>query len=193
MKISIIYSSDTGHTHRLARAIDIGCRVTKDTNTQLIRLSEQDFTGSRWHNEAILSELDNSDAIIFGSPTFMGCLSSELKAFMEATVSRYMAEMWNGKVAGGFTVSGASAGDKFNTLTSLSTFAMQHGMIWVGLGANPFNKDQNINLSGHYYGATGCAGPNDDPVNAPTQSELKAGEFLGKRVALYTTKIAYAV
>ena len=190
MKISIIYSSDTGHTHRLAQAIDTGCQYTKNVTTRLIRPSDQDFIGSRWNNEAILSELDSSNAIIFGSPTFMGCLSSKLKAFMEATVSRYTAETWNGKIAGGFTVSGTSAGDKFNALISLTTFAMQHGMIWGGLGTNPFNGDKGLNTTGHYYGATGCADPNDDSVEAPSQVDLIAGEHLGARITSYAIKLA---
>ncbi len=121
----------------------------------------------------------------------MGGVSSKLKAFMEASVSRYIPEIWNGKIAAGFTVSGATAGDKFNTLSTLTTFAMQHGMIWIGLGCNPFNHDQGINASGHYYGATGNAALDDDPAAAPSLAELKAGEFLGARVAGYAIKLAH--
>ena len=189
MKISIVYSSETEHTQRLAEAINSGCHSAQGIVTQMVRISDKDFVGSRWNNEDILAELDDADAIIFGSPTFMGSVSSKVKAFMEATVSRYLPETWNGKIAAGFTVSGGPAGDKFNTLSTLTTFAMQHGMIWVGLGCNPFN-DNNINATGHYYGATGRAELDDDPAEAPSQSELKAGEFLGARVAAYVTKLA---
>lgn len=188
MKIAIIYSSETEHTQRLAEAIHAGCNSGKDISTTLFRINDGDFDGGRWNNESVLAELDNSDAIIMGSPTFMGSVSSKLKAFMEASVSRYIPETWNGKIAAGFTVSGTASGDKFNTLSTITTFAMQHGMIWVGLGCNPFNSTEGINASGHYYGATGQAALNDDPDRFPTTVDLKCGHFLGERVAMYVRK-----
>ncbi|MBV1913964.1 MAG: flavodoxin family protein [Pseudomonadales bacterium] len=189
MKISILYSSETEHTHQLAKAIHAGCVASGEIEAKLFRLSDQDFTGSRWNNAEILAELDSSDAIIFGSPTFMGSMSSKLKAFMEATVSRYFPETWNGKIAAGFTVSGSSGGDKFNTLSTLTTFAMQHGMIWIGLGSNPFNGKNN-NASGHYYGATGRAELDHNPADMPSKDDLNSGEFLGARIADYVTRLA---
>ena len=189
MKISILYSSETEHTHQLAKAILAGCVSSGEVETNLIRISDQDFTGSRWNNEKILAELDSSDAIIFGSPTFMGSVSSKMKAFMEASVSRYFPETWNGKIAAGFTVSGTSGGDKFSTLSTLTTFSMQHGMIWIGLGSNPFNGNNN-NASGHYYGATGRAALDDDPAEMPAKDDLNSGEFLGARIADYVVKLA---
>ena len=190
MKISIIYSSETGHTERLAEAIYSGCQSHSDILTTLFRIKDEDFEGGRWNNEKILTELDNSDAIIMGSPTFMGSVSSKLKAFMEATVSRYIPEAWNGKIAAGFTVSGATSGDKFNTLSTITTFAMQHGMIWVGLGCNPFNNAEGINATGHYYGATGLAALDDNPDELPPEVDLKSGQYLGARVASYVKKLA---
>ena len=190
MKISIIYSSETEHTQQLAEAIYLGCKSHSDISTTLFRIADEDFEAGRWNNERILAELDNSDAIIMGSPTFMGSVSSKLKAFMEATVSRYIPETWNGKVAAGFTVSGTTSGDKFNTLSTLTTFAMQHGMIWVGLGCNPFNSIKGINAAGHYYGATGQAALDDNPDEFPSEADLKSGQYLGARVASYVKKLA---
>ena len=190
MKISIIYSSETEHTQQLAEAIYLGCKSHSDISTTLFRIADEDFEAGRWNNERILAELDNSDAIIMGSPTFMGSVSSKLKAFMEATVSRYIPETWNGKIAAGFTVSGTTSGDKFNTLSTLTTFAMQHGMIWVGLGCNPFNSIEGINAAGHYYGATGQAALDDNPDEFPSEADLKSGQYLGARVAAYVKKLA---
>jgi NAD(P)H dehydrogenase (quinone) len=189
MKISIIYSSETEHTQRLAEAIYAGCQSVADTSVTLFRIKDEDFEGARWNNEEILAELDSSDAIIMGSPTFMGSVSSKLKAFMEATVSRYIPETWNGKIAAGFTVSGTPSGDKFNTLSTITTFAMQHGMIWVGLGCNPFNSTEGINAAGHYYGATGQAALDDNPDEFPSEADLKSGQYLGARVAAYVKKL----
>tara|TARA_R110002095_G_scaffold102119_6_gene89665 strand:- start:677 stop:1255 length:579 start_codon:yes stop_codon:yes gene_type:complete len=190
MKISIIYSSDTGHTERLAEAIYAGCEKYSGISTTLFKINDEDFKGGRWNNERVLAELDSSDAIIMGCPTFMGSVSSKLKAFMETSVSRYIPETWNGKVAAGFTVSGVVSGDKFNTLSTITTFAMQHGMIWVGLGCNPFNSTEGINATGHYYGATGQAALDDNLDDFPSEVDLKCGEYLGTRVANYVKKLA---
>ncbi len=94
-----------------------------------------------------------------------------------------MPETWKDKLAAGFTVSGAVGGDKFNTLSTMTTFAMQHGMIWVSLGVNPFNNNDGINATGQYYGATGRAELDADPATAPSVAEQYEGELLGARVA----------
>ena len=189
MKISIIYSSETGHTQMMAEAVERGCHSVAGANVHLFKINDDDFVGSRWINNEVMSTLDSSDAIIMGSPTFMGTVSTKLKAFMEASVTRYMPETWSDKIAAGFTVSGAPSGDKFNTLSTMTTFAMQHGMIWVGLGCNPFNNDLGINATGHYYGATGRAELGEDPAVAPTQPDLLAGELLGARVTKLTIRL----
>lgn len=189
MQISIIYSSENGHNQRMAEAVLRGCESQQGVRTHLFKISDDDFSGSRWSNDEVMAVLDKSDAIIMGSPTFMGSVSSKLKAFMEASVTRYLPETWKDKIAAGFTVSGATAGDKFNTLSTMTTFAMQHGMIWVGLGSNPFNNDEGVNATGHYYGATGRAELDEDPAVAPAASELKAGEILGARVASFVQRL----
>lgn len=181
--ISIIFSSETNHTRRMAEAVLGGCRKEEGVVSELFEILDKDFYGSRWSNDAILSTLDQSDAIIMGSPTYMGTVSTKIKAFMEATVSRYVTAAWDEKLAAGFTVSGGQAGDKFNTLSTMATFAMQQNMIWVGLGCNKFNQAASINEDGHYYGATGVAQPDDDPHVKPDQVELDSGRFLGERVA----------
>jgi len=181
--ISIVFSSETNHTRRMAEAILEGCSTQKGVIAELYEITEDDFRGSRWNNDSLLAALDRSDAIIIGSPTFMGTVSTKIKAFMEATVSRYISGAWDEKLASGFTISGGAAGDKFNTLSTIATFAMQHNMIWVGLGCNKFNKKEGINEAGHYYGATGQAQPEDDPNIKPDIVDLNSGRFLGQRLA----------
>lgn len=190
MIISIIYSSESGYNQQMAEAVLRGCQSVSGTTTHIFKISDEDFVGSRWNNDQVMEILDKSDAIIMGSPTFMGTVSAKLKAFMEATVTRYLPETWSNKVAAGFTVSGALSGDKFNTLSTMTTFAMQHGMIWVGLGSNPFNNDKGINVEGHYYGATGRADQHNEQISqGPSAGELLGGEHLGSRVALITGQL----
>ena len=49
--------------------------------------------------------LDAADAIIFGSPTYMGMASWQFKKFADATSKRWFTSAWKDKVAGGFTIS----------------------------------------------------------------------------------------
>ena len=87
--------------------------------------------------EARQAELDGADAIIFGSPTYMGGVSAEFAKFKDWTSKRWMDGAWRNKLAAGFTASASWNGDKHNTLYQLLTLALQHGMVWVGLGLPP--------------------------------------------------------
>ena len=78
-------------------------------------------------------------------------------------------------------------GDKFNTLVRFTTFAMQQGMIWVGLGALP--TDDGLNRLSFYLGAGAQAGGQESPEDAPNEADRKTGEALGRRVAEITMKL----
>ncbi len=88
MRISIIYSSENGHNQVMVEAVQRGCESIAGATVHLFKIADSDFSGSRWSNEEVTAMLDQSDAIIMGSPTFMGTISSKLKAFMEASVTR---------------------------------------------------------------------------------------------------------
>ncbi len=75
----------------------------------------------RWKNDAVLDQLDASDTIIFGSPTYMGSVSGQMETFLDATAERWLAQAWRDKVAGAFSVSGGPRGDMFNTLVRFAT------------------------------------------------------------------------
>jgi NAD(P)H dehydrogenase (quinone) len=91
-------------------------------------------------NEELLTELDAADAIIFGSPTYMGGVSAQLKALFDATSPRYLQRKWVDKLAAAFTVSGSPSGDKLSMLQNCATFAMQPGMIWGGVAESPVTE-----------------------------------------------------
>lgn len=134
-----------------------------------------------------MAELDRADAIILGSPTYMGCVSGQMKCFLDATAEKYFARAWVDKIAAGFTVSGGPSGDKLNTLTTLATTAMQLGMIWVGLGETPFNAE-GINRLSFYFGAAGQA-MQEPPDKAPNEQDKNTGRLLGIRVATIAKKL----
>jgi hypothetical protein len=68
-----------------------------------------------------------ADAIVFGSPTYMGSVSWQFKKFADASSKPWFAQEWKDKLFAGFTNSASMNGDKFSTLTYLFTLAMQHG------------------------------------------------------------------
>src|SRR5271170_4827228 len=135
--VSVIYFSGTGHTTRLAEAVQNGAASVAGVKTNLIAINGDDIAKGRYQNDAVFAQLDASDAIIFGSPTYMGGPSGQFKTFADAAGAKWFTSASRDKVASGFTVSNSLSGDRFSTLQYFFTLAMQHGMIWVGLGEMP--------------------------------------------------------
>ena len=177
--IAIIYHSGYGHTARQAEAVATGALTVADTNIALVKVEDVD---QHW------STLEQSDAIIFGSPTYMGSASAPFKAFMDASSKAWAGQKWKDKFAAGFTNSASQSGDKLNTLQQLAVFAAQHGMIWIGLGLMPGNNTSNsspndLNRLGSYLGAMAQSNADQGPEFGPTAADLKTAEILGSRVA----------
>jgi len=179
--VSIIYHSGSGHTAAMAHAVAKGVLSSGGVSVLQHLIRDEDFKGSRWLNEEVLKQLDDSDAIIFGSPTYMGSVSAQLKAFMDATSPRYLQRKWVDKLGAAFTVSASPSGDKLNTLVTCSMFAMQHGMIWVGVAESPVTGE-GFNRLGIFFGAAGCA-LFEPPSEMPSTEDKLTGEMLGLRVA----------
>lgn len=180
-KVSIIHFSGSGHTTKLAEAVTQGAASVAGVRADLITINGDDIVKGRYQNEAVLALLDASDAIIFGSPTYMGGPAAQFKAFADATAGRWYGSSWRDKLAAGFTVSSGPSGDKLSTLHYFFTLAMQHGMIWVGFPENPMN-DKGINRLSSYSGVMAQAGQEPTDV-APNAADKLTGELLGRRVA----------
>ena len=177
--IAIVYHSGYGHTARQAEAVATGALTVADTNIALVKVEDVD---QHW------STLEQSDAIIFGSPTYMGSASAPFKAFMDASSKAWAGQKWKDKFAAGFTNSASQSGDKLNTLQQIAVFAAQHGMIWIGLGLMPGNNTSNsspndLNRLGSYLGAMAQSNADQGPEFGPTAADLKTAEILGSRVA----------
>jgi multimeric flavodoxin WrbA len=189
-KIYVIYHSTYGHTKLQAEAVARGAGSVEGVSTVLLTASE-----------AIerIDELDGADAIIFGTATYMGNISAELKRFMEVSVKKWFAQAWKDKIAGGFTNSSSFSGDKLNTLQGIVTFAMQHGMIWVGNAMFPAANDMDSmnsingpgpethNRVGSFIGPM-AASFQVNPPEAPSKGDIETAELYGKRVAEITLR-----
>jgi NAD(P)H dehydrogenase (quinone) len=184
--VSVIYFSGSGHTTKLAEAVHKGAAAVAGVKTHLLVISGDDIDKGRYANEEIFAKLDASDAIIFGCPTYMGGPAGQFKVFADATGAKWFASAWRDKIASGFSVSNSPSGDKFGTLQYFHTLAMQHGMIWVGLGEMPMQPN-GINRLGSFGGA--IAQGNESPDVTPSVEDKHTGERLGKRVAEFAVKL----
>ena len=185
--VSIIYFSGSGHTTKMAEAVHQGAASVAGVQTNLIAINGDNIDKGRYKNEDVFAKLDASDAIIFGSPTYMGGPAAQFKAFADATGPRWFGKKWQDKLASGFTVSNSPSGDKFSTLQYFHTLAMQHGMIWAGLGDLPMQSN-GTNRLGSFGGAMGQAGT-QSPEVAPSAEDKSTGELLGKRIANIALKL----
>src|SRR6478609_4073038 len=98
--VSVAYHSGAGHTTVLAEAVGAGA-TGAGAEAHLIQVDV--ITEEQW------SLLDRSDAIVFGSPTYMGTASGAFHAFAEATSPRFPTQAWKDKLAAGFTNSGSKS------------------------------------------------------------------------------------
>jgi NAD(P)H dehydrogenase (quinone) len=184
--IAIIYFSGTGHTHLMAEAISTGVQKKPDAKVQLLRITGEQIINGRWKDEAMMTSLNSADAIIFGSPTYMGGVAAQFKAFVDGASGAWAQQLWKDKIAGGFTHSGGLSGDKQGTLIYLAINASQHSMIWVGAGE--MSQPNGVNRLGSYTGVMGQAVPD---FTGTKTVELDPGDRLS--CELYGQRIAAAV
>lgn len=177
--VTVVFHSGYGHTRVLAEAVLEGAASVVGTETHLVDSTQIE---NSWHR------LDDADAIIFGTPTYMGGPSAQFKTFLDATSSRWAEQQWKDKLAAGFTNSAGLSGDKLATLESLLLVAMQHSMVWVGLGLLPGNhtsagSPEDLNRIASSLGAMAQSDADVGPEVAPGASDQRTAYHLGRRVA----------
>ncbi len=178
MKIVIVYHSVTGTTAQLAEAIAAGCSSVMAVDVQLLRIEGEDIIQGRYKNSAVLDAIDQADGVIFGSPTFMGSVSAQFKAFADATAGNHWGEqLWADKVAAGFTVGTGYCGDTLHSLHYLQILAAQQGMLWTGLDLAGAGDVKAPNRLGAQAGLIVRA-----VDGAIEQPDLQTAFYLGQRV-----------
>ena len=183
IKIGIVYFSTTDVTGKLARAV---CKEITEHDIQLTshQIVGAEIVEGRFVNKDLMAELHSCDAIIFASPTYMGNVSAQFKAFADATSDFWESQTWSGKIAAGITAGTGLNGDQSSTLQYFSTLASQHGMIWIGLDAPFSDKDKNVNRLGCQLGVT--AHSLDGNVH---ETDLRTAKYLTNRVISMTKKL----
>ncbi|MEU6175631.1 flavodoxin family protein [Streptantibioticus parmotrematis] len=185
--VAIAYHSGFGHTAVLAEAVRDGA-AAEGAAAHLVNVDG--ITDEGW------ALLDAADAIVFGSPTYMGTASGAFHVFAEASSKRWYARAWQDKLAAGFTNSGSKSGDKLHTLQYFTVLAAQHGMNWVNLGLLPgWNastaSENDLNRLGFFLGA-GAQTNSDEGPEGVHKADVATAEHLGRRVAQTAKRYAPA-
>ena len=182
IKLVVVYHSGYGHTEQQAKAVAEGARAEEGVQVEVMKISpEGDLSDDQWQ------ALGQAKAIIFGSPTYMGSVSWQFKKFADASSKPWFGQQWKDKLAAGFTNSASMNGDKLSTLHYLFTLAMQHGMLWVGLGLLPANRQSSgrndPNWLGSFCGAMAQSPSDVGPDEGPLPGDLATAKLLGARMA----------
>jgi multimeric flavodoxin WrbA len=178
--IAVVYHSGYGHTKRMAESVAAGAGAT------LIAIdAEGNLSDSDWET------LNKADAIIFGSPTYMGSVTWQFKKFADASSKAWFTQAWKDKIFAGFTNSATMNGDKHSTLHYFITLAMQHSGIWVGTGLMPSNSKaaqrNDVNYVGSFAGAM-AQSPSDSSPEEMLSGDLDTAKLFGQRVAATATR-----
>jgi multimeric flavodoxin WrbA len=179
-KAAIVYFSGYGYTAKLAEAVREGAERVADVVMYRIDKSGELPLGT-W------DELALADAIIYGSPTYMGGPAWQFKKFADASSKPWLSERWKNKLAAGFTNSTSVNGDKFLTIAYFWTLSQQHGQIWIGTGLLPANKKENdpadVNWTAGFGGVLAISPADVSLDEAPRSGDLETAKRLGQRVA----------
>lgn len=179
--VAIVYFSVSGHTQQVAEAVAEGAKSVTGTDVSLLRIVGEDIVNGRWKNDAITDALNAADAIVFGTPTYMGGYAAQFKTFIDACGGIWYQQGWKDKIGAAFTHSQGLSGDKLNTLVGLMINAMQHGMVWVGTSVMPEGATpEKTNRLSSYTGAMSQSNM-DQPNIGP--GDRQTAVILGKRVA----------
>ncbi len=182
--VVVVYHSVAGHTKSIALSVAKGVSLVDGVGVEVLCVDDVPAFDAKVHQPA-WEMLNNADAIVFGSPTYMGSVSAAFKAFMDTTGSLWYVRRWMDKLAAGFTVGGGLAGDKQSTLQAMQVFASQHGMVWVSMGVGVGEKGIDRLSSSIGMMAQADDGPTEE---TPPKEDHTTAEHFGKRIANATVR-----
>jgi NAD(P)H dehydrogenase (quinone) len=195
-KVLVLYYSSYGHIETMANAVaegarEAGAQVDIKRVPELVPLEvakRSRFKLDQAAPVAVVADLANYDAIIVGTGTRFGRMSSQMANFLDQAGGLWAAGALNGKVGAAFASSGTQHGGQEMTLFSIIANLLHFGMIVVGMdyGFVPQMTLDEI-VGGAPYGATTIAGA--DGSRQPSQNELNGARYQGRRVAEVAAKL----
>ena len=195
-KVLVLYYSSYGHIEAMAYAVAEGARETgaqADVKRVPETVPEEIARGAHFKLDqsapiATVQDLADYDAIIVGSGTRFGRISSQMAAFLDQAGGLWMRGALHGKVGGAFSSTGTQHGGQETTLFSMITNLLHFGMVIVGLDyghAGQMTLDEIT--GGSPYGATTIAG--GDGSRQPTANELQGARYQGRKIAEVANKL----
>ncbi|ESP92055.1 MULTISPECIES: NAD(P)H:quinone oxidoreductase [Pseudoalteromonas] len=196
-KVLVLYYSSYGHVETMANAVAQGAQSVDGVEVSVKRVPElmpdevAKSAGVKLDQGAQLAtpaELEQYDAIIFGTPTRFGNMASQMRNFLDQTGGLWAGGKLIGKVGSVFTSTGTGGGNE-TTIQSFHTTLFHHGMVVVGLPyAAPELTDISEVKGGSPLGAACIAGA--DGSRAPSEKEIALAQFQGKHVASIATQLS---
>ena len=195
-KVLILYYSAYGHIETMAHAVAEGVRAG-GASVDIKRVPElvPEDVARKSHYKldqpapvATIAELADYDAIIVGTGTRFGRMASQMANFLDQAGGLWAKGALHGKVGAAFTSTATQHGGQETTLFSIITNLLHFGMVIVGLDygfAGHMKLDEVT--GGSPYGTTTIAG--GDGSRQPTQNELDAARYQGRRVAETAIKL----
>lgn len=195
-KVLVLYYSTYGHTEQMAYAAAEGAReagaevdvkrVPETVPEEIARANH--FKLDQEAPVATIGELANYDAILVGTGTRFGRISSQMAAFLDQGGGLWASGALNGKVGGAFTSTASQHGGQETTLFSIITNLLHFGMTIVGL---PYSFQGQMGVDklrgGAPYGATTIA--HSDGSRQPGEEELAGARFQGNLIAATAIKL----
>lgn len=202
MKTLVLFYSTYGHIWKMAEAVAEGARQVAGNEVVVKRVPETlpqailDQIGATQAQQAFAhipvatpNELEEYDAIIFGTPTRYGNVCGQMQAFMDSTGGLWAQGKLVGKVGGVFVSTATQHGGQETTIRSFHTELLHHGFVIVGLPyAWQGQMGHETVTGGTPYGASTVAGGQGE--RQPSDNELEGAIFQGRHTAEIASKLA---
>jgi len=195
-KVLVLYYSAYGHIEAMANAVaegarEVGAAVDVKRVPELVPpeiAKNAHFKLDQPAPVAAIGELANYDAIVVGTGTRFGRMSSQMANFLDQAGGRWATGALNGKVGAAFTASATQHGGQETTLFSIITNLLHFGLVIVGMDYGYGAQGTLDEITGGApYGATTITG--SDGSRQPSQRELDGARYQGRRVAEVAAKL----
>lgn len=195
-KVLVLYYSSYGHIETMAKAVAEGAaaagaqvdikRVPETAPLEVAKNAH--FKLDQDAPVATVNDLADYDAIIVGTGTRFGRMSSQMAAFLDQAGGLWARGALNGKVGGAFTSTASQHGGQETTLFSIITNLLHFGMVIVGLDYGHAGQMGHEDVvGGAPYGATTIAG--GDGSRQPSEVELEGARYQGRKIAETAIKL----
>jgi NAD(P)H dehydrogenase (quinone) len=196
--VLVLYYSSYGHIELMAHAQAEGAARVAQARVVVKQVPElvapeickaSGFVLNQRAGYAVPDELEQYDAIIFGTPTRFGNMAAQMRNFLDQTGALWGRGALVGKVGSVFCSTASQHGGQETTITSFHLTLLHHGMIIVGL---PYTFKDLTTMreitGGTPYGASCVTGVGSE-LRMPTALELDMCRYQGEHVTRIASRL----